>query len=166
MEQTWASITAAKGIAPFRVKSILCTPESVYVSPACRDPQSSGKWVWSPRTGVVGSCETLSGRWEPDRGLWQEWQVLLTARLLFVPLTNNLSWEFLVCSSAVSVPQWQSQPPPWGPCICWVVLSWSPSSGSRGNICAATGVTSVQQLLLPLPSPPPPRPHEVKTGME
>lgn len=82
-------------------------------------------------------------------GLWQERQVLLTARLLFVPPTNYLSWEFLVCSSAVSVPQWQSQPPPWGLCICWVVLSWSPSSGYRGNICAATRVTSVQQLLPP-----------------
>lgn len=120
----------------------------MYVSPACRDLQSSGKCVWSPRTGVMGSCETLCGRCQTG-GLWQERQVLLTARLLFVPPTNNLSWEFLVCSSAVSVPQWQSQPPPWGPCICWVVLSWSPSSGYRGNICAVTTVTSVQQLLSP-----------------
>lgn len=109
----------------------------MYVSPACRNLKSSGKCVWSPRTGVMGSCEMLCGRWEPDLGLWQEQQVFLTARPLFVPLPNNLSLEFLVCSSAGSVPQWQSQPPPWGPCICWDVLSWSASSGYRSNICAA-----------------------------
>lgn len=149
MKQTWALIKAAKGNVPFRVKIILCIPECLYVSPACRNPQSLGKCVWSPRTGVMGSCETLCGCWEPDQGLWQEQQVLFTARPLFVPLPNNLNWEFLVCSSAGSVPQWQSQPPPWGPCTCWDVLSWSTSLGYRSNICAATGVTSVQQLLSP-----------------
>lgn len=107
----------------------------MYVSPACRNLRSSGQCVWSPRTGVMG--EKLCGCWEPDLGLWQEQQVLLIARPLFVPLPNNLNWEFLVCSSAGSVPQWQSQPPLWGPRICWDVLSWSASSGYRSNIWAA-----------------------------